>query len=223
MSITSIYCVRRPNKLEISIIHLTSTIVQTLCQFTIEFLCYKSVSVHVVNTFLFSLGMRGNFCILTFCSGFVDKTQSWEFWKLFPTGTYAIIGTTCVEFENVMKRNHKKKDFMRRFFNQTLSIYSFNQLRPLYVRGTIQGYNFFLIFLCYGFYDSALQIWSLDPAQFGLKINSHFCLEMVFIFLKNAFSCLLFSKNIVIIETMQRKNKNHKCYSTVTCKLVKYY
>ena len=26
-----------------------------------------------------------------------------------PTGTYAIIGTTCVEFENVMKRPTKKK------------------------------------------------------------------------------------------------------------------
>ena len=42
------------------------------------------------------------------CSGFVDKTLSWGFWKLFPTGTYAIIGTTCVEFENVMKSTTKK-------------------------------------------------------------------------------------------------------------------
>ena len=39
----------------------------------------------------------------TLCSGFVDKTLSWGFWKLFPTGTYAIIGTMCVEFEKVMK------------------------------------------------------------------------------------------------------------------------
>ena len=38
------------------------------------------------------------------CSGFVDKTLSWGSWKLFPTGNYAIIGTTCVEFENVMKK-----------------------------------------------------------------------------------------------------------------------
>ena len=45
----------------------------------------------------------------TLCSGFVDKTLSWGFWKLFPTGTYAIIGTTCVEFENVMKNTTKKK------------------------------------------------------------------------------------------------------------------
>ena len=45
----------------------------------------------------------------TLCSGFVDKTLSWGFWKLFPTGTYAIIGTTCVEFENVMKSTTKKK------------------------------------------------------------------------------------------------------------------
>ena len=27
----------------------------------------------------------------TLCSGFVDQTLSWGFWKLFPTGTYAII------------------------------------------------------------------------------------------------------------------------------------
>ena len=46
------------------------------------------------------------------CSGFVDKTLSWGFWKLFPTGTYAIIGTTCVEFENVMKSTTKKKYFI---------------------------------------------------------------------------------------------------------------
>ena len=44
------------------------------------------------------------------CSGFVDKTLSWGFWKLFPTGTYAIIGTTCVKFENVMKSTTKKKE-----------------------------------------------------------------------------------------------------------------
>ena len=45
------------------------------------------------------------------CSGFVDETLSWGFWKLFSTGTYAIIGTTCVEFENVMKSTMKKKSF----------------------------------------------------------------------------------------------------------------
>ena len=45
------------------------------------------------------------------CSGFVDKTLSWGFWKLFRTGTYAIIGTTCVEFENVMKSTTKKGYF----------------------------------------------------------------------------------------------------------------
>ena len=44
----------------------------------------------------------------TLCSGFVNKTLSWMFWKLFPTGTYVIIGTTCVEFENVMKSTTKK-------------------------------------------------------------------------------------------------------------------
>ena len=27
--------------------------------------------------------------------------------QLFPTGTYAIIGTMCLEFENVMKKNKK--------------------------------------------------------------------------------------------------------------------
>ena len=30
---------------------------------------------------------------------------------IFPTGTYAGIGTTCVEFENVMKSAMKKKSF----------------------------------------------------------------------------------------------------------------
>ena len=29
--------------------------------------------------------------------------------KNVPIGTYAIIGTLCVEFENVMKSTHKKK------------------------------------------------------------------------------------------------------------------
>ena len=38
---------------------------------------------------------------------------SWGFWKLFPTGTYAIIGTTCVEFENVMKSTTEKKIMLR--------------------------------------------------------------------------------------------------------------
>ena len=51
------------------------------------------------------LGTQSN----TLCSGFVDKTLSWGFWKLFPTGAYAIIGITCVEFENVMKSTMKKK------------------------------------------------------------------------------------------------------------------
>ena len=37
------------------------------------------------------------------------KISIWGFWKLFPTGTYAIIGTTCVEFENVTKSTTKKQ------------------------------------------------------------------------------------------------------------------
>ena len=45
----------------------------------------------------------------TLCSGFVDKTLSWGFGKLFSTGTYAIIGTNCVESENVMKSAQKKR------------------------------------------------------------------------------------------------------------------
>ena len=39
----------------------------------------------------------------TLCSGFVSKILSWGFLAFFPTGTYAVIGTNCVEFENVMK------------------------------------------------------------------------------------------------------------------------
>ena len=48
------------------------------------------------------------FLYTSLCSGFIDKTLSWGFWKLFSTGTYASIGTTCVEFENVMKITTKK-------------------------------------------------------------------------------------------------------------------
>ena len=48
----------------------------------------------------------------TLCSGFVDKTLSLGFWKLFSTGTYAIIGTNYVESENVMKSAQKKLCFM---------------------------------------------------------------------------------------------------------------
>ena len=33
------------------------------------------------------------------------------FGNFFPTGTYAGIGTTCVEFENVMKSTMIKKDW----------------------------------------------------------------------------------------------------------------
>ena len=36
------------------------------------------------------------------------ETLSWGFWQFFPTGTYAGIGTKCVEFENVMKSGTKK-------------------------------------------------------------------------------------------------------------------
>ena len=58
----------------------------------------------------------------TLCSGFVDKTLSWGFWKLFSTVTYAIIGTNCVQSENVMKSANKQKTQqicnlkMRQFF-----------------------------------------------------------------------------------------------------------
>ena len=31
------------------------------------------------------------------------------FLVFFPTGTYAVIGTNCVEFENIMKSAQKKK------------------------------------------------------------------------------------------------------------------
>ena len=44
----------------------------------------------------------------TLCSGFVSKILSWGFLAFFPTGTYAVIGTNCVEFENVMKSAQKK-------------------------------------------------------------------------------------------------------------------
>ena len=37
------------------------------------------------------------------------ETLSWGFRQFFPTGTYAGIGTTFVEFENVMKSATKKK------------------------------------------------------------------------------------------------------------------
>ena len=50
----------------------------------------------------------------TLCSGFVDKTLSWGFWKLFSTGTYAIIVTTCVKSENVMKSTMKKNSLSPR-------------------------------------------------------------------------------------------------------------
>ena len=40
---------------------------------------------------------------------FFAKTPSRGFWQFCPTGTYAGIGTTCVEFEGVMKSTKKKK------------------------------------------------------------------------------------------------------------------
>ena len=47
----------------------------------------------------------------TLCSGFVSKILSWGFLAFFPTGTYAVIGTNCVEFESVMKSAQTKKKF----------------------------------------------------------------------------------------------------------------
>ena len=38
-----------------------------------------------------------------------NETLSWGFRQFFPTGTNAGIGTTCVEFENVMKSAMNKK------------------------------------------------------------------------------------------------------------------
>ena len=38
------------------------------------------------------------------------ENLSWAFQHFIPTGTYAGIGTTCVEFENIMKSARKKKD-----------------------------------------------------------------------------------------------------------------
>ena len=41
--------------------------------------------------------------------------------ETFPTGTYAIIGTTCVEFENVMQSTTKKKRLL--IFLNCISLY----------------------------------------------------------------------------------------------------
>ena len=54
----------------------------------------------------------------TLCSGFVENTLSGGFWKLFTTGTYAIIGTKCVESENVMKSTTKKLSLSYLFFDK---------------------------------------------------------------------------------------------------------
>ena len=43
---------------------------------------------------------------------FLLKPSHEGFSNFFPTGTYAGIGTTCVEFENVMKSATKKKSFI---------------------------------------------------------------------------------------------------------------
>ena len=40
---------------------------------------------------------------------FLMKPSYGVFGNFFPTGTYAGIGTTCIEFENVMKSATKKK------------------------------------------------------------------------------------------------------------------
>ena len=53
------------------------------------------------------------------------KTLSWGLWQFFPTGTYAGIGTTCVEFENVMKSATKKKK--KKCFDQVI-VFSRNNI-----------------------------------------------------------------------------------------------
>ena len=67
------------------------------------------------------LNFAANFLLFAFLKPFVIKNVEYPLqWfcgqnplmgvlETFPTGTYAIIGTTCVEFENVMKSTTKKK------------------------------------------------------------------------------------------------------------------
>ena len=49
----------------------------------------------------------------TLCSGFLLKPSHGGFGNFFPTGTFAGIGTMCVEFENVMKSTMKKKSLIK--------------------------------------------------------------------------------------------------------------
>ena len=44
------------------------------------------------------------------------KPSHGGFGNFFPTGTYSIIGTMCVKFENVMKSKTKKNKKIKRLF-----------------------------------------------------------------------------------------------------------
>ena len=51
----------------------------------------------------------------TFSVVVFTESLSWGFRQFFPTGTYAGIGTMCVEFENVMKSATKKNNNNKKY------------------------------------------------------------------------------------------------------------
>ena len=65
------------------------------------------------------------------CSGFY-QTPLMGVMAIFSTGTYAIIGTTCVESETCYGKYHEKK--LIGVFNRTLSIYLYERSTCRYSR-----------------------------------------------------------------------------------------
>ena len=64
---------------------------------------------------------------------FIEKTLSWGFWQFFSTGTYAIIGTTCVESETCYENYHEKKMFERKFLTVITMLFQSTLSTPLRV------------------------------------------------------------------------------------------